>query len=61
MQILKQIPEAPSTNKLVERELAQLNDGSCFGELALLNKSPRSATVKTITNSHFSILESEDF
>lgn len=46
---------------LVDREITQLSDGASFGELALINGSPRSATVRTVLNSHLAILEAEDF
>jgi hypothetical protein len=65
---LKRIGDESSSPKLkrahgslVEREIAQLSDGNSFGELALINGSPRTATVKAILNSHFAVLESEDF
>lgn len=42
-------------------DVAQLGIGVGFGELALLNDAPRSATIYTIEDSQFAILEKADF
>lgn len=39
----------------------ELSVGSAFGELALLNDKPRSATIMTVEDTHFAILEKDDF
>ncbi|CAD8100662.1 unnamed protein product [Paramecium sonneborni] len=44
-----------------DRELIQLSDGQCFGELALDNNEPRSASVKAILPTHLAVLEAEDY
>ena len=36
-------------------------EGDCFGELALKNEAKRSATVWTLEDSHFAVLEKEYF
>ena len=38
-----------------------LDAGSSFGELALLDDSPRLASIKCHSDSHFAILMKEDF
>jgi CRP-like cAMP-binding protein len=38
-----------------------LNEGSSFGELALVNDRPRSATIKCLEDCHFGILLKQDF
>lgn len=35
-----------------QEELARLSDGDFFGDMALLNEAPRSATAISLTNSH---------
>lgn len=42
-------------------ELARLGPGSFFGEMALLNEKPRSATVRTVTEARVLVLEKEQF
>jgi CRP-like cAMP-binding protein len=41
--------------------VATLPEGTSFGELALLNSKPRSATIVTKDQSHFAVLEKTDF
>ena len=45
----------------IDNELVRLNTGSCFGELALINEEKRAATVTTVAETHFAILEKENF
>ncbi len=42
-------------------ELARLGPGDFFGEMALLNDEPRSATVRTVVDSRLLVLEKEAF
>ena len=42
-------------------DVARLKEGMGFGELALMNDAPRSATIRSITDVHFATLEKEDF
>ena len=42
-------------------DVARLKEGVGFGELALLNDAPRSATIRSVTDTHFATLEKEDF
>ncbi|CAD8102436.1 unnamed protein product [Paramecium primaurelia] len=44
-----------------DKELIQLQDGQAFGELALENNEPRSASVKAILPTHLAVLEAEDY
>jgi CRP-like cAMP-binding protein len=36
-------------------------NGQAFGELALINDKPRSATIVCLEDTHFAILEKDDF
>lgn len=38
-----------------------MSDGKSFGELALVNDAPRSATVKGVTTVHLGVLDAEDY
>lgn len=38
-------------------QVAEINEGTGFGELALLNNAPRSATISTVTDCIFAVLE----
>lgn len=49
-----QISEEP---EFVNLEVKVLPEGSAFGELALIDKKPRAATITCKENSHFAILE----
>jgi CRP-like cAMP-binding protein len=42
-------------------KLSELKAGSGFGELALINRTKRNATIATEEDSHFAILEKDDF
>lgn len=42
-------------------ELARLESGECFGEMALLSEMPRSATVESVDEVELLVLEKEDF
>ena len=44
-----------------DEELAQLGEKTVFGELALLDPEPRSASVTTMTEAHFLKLDREAF
>ncbi|CAD8056659.1 unnamed protein product [Paramecium sonneborni] len=48
-------------NQFEERELTQLHKGQSFGELALENDAPRSASVKALSSTHLAVLEKEDY
>ena len=42
-------------------EVAKLSSGAAFGELALIKGQPRAATIKCLTDSHFVVLNKEDY
>jgi len=42
-------------------DIARLEPGACFGELALIDGKPRMATIKCITRCHFLILNRSDY
>jgi len=42
-------------------DIARLEPGGCFGELALIDGKPRMATIKCITRCHFLILNRSDY
>jgi len=44
-----------------EKCIAELHTGDMFGEMALVNKEPRSATVKAIEPSHLFVLSESTF
>ena len=44
-----------------EKCIAELHTGDMFGEMALVNKEPRSATVKAIEASHLFVLSESTF
>lgn len=43
------------------KAVTTLNNGIGFGELALLNDKPRAATILTLEDTHFALLEKDDF
>lgn len=43
------------------REVAVLQDGKTFGELALIVLKPRMATVRCEKGTHFAVLDKKDF
>lgn len=46
---------------MILQPVAEWGNGQAFGELALLNDKPRSATIMTVEDTHFAVLEKEDF
>lgn len=44
-----------------EKEVAVIKSGKYFGELALLEKKPRLATVKAKDKCHFAVIEGSQF
>ncbi|CAD8141766.1 unnamed protein product [Paramecium pentaurelia] len=44
-----------------EKELIQMSDGQAFGELALENNEPRSASITAVTPTHLAVLDAEDY
>ncbi|CAK88725.1 unnamed protein product (macronuclear) [Paramecium tetraurelia] len=48
-------------DEIQDKELIQLQVGQAFGELALENNEPRSASVKAILPTHLAVLEAEDY
>ena len=46
---------------MVLTHVTNLNVGAGFGELALINNVPRSATITTLEDSWFAVLEKSDF
>jgi len=45
----------------LEKEVAQMEKGQSFGELALIYDTPRSASIQAKTDCHFAVLEKEDY
>jgi glucose-6-phosphate 1-dehydrogenase len=43
------------------RRLGVIGDGECFGEMALLLKQPRNATVRAVTDCDLLVLDADDF
>jgi CRP-like cAMP-binding protein len=43
------------------KEIARLGPGDCFGETALLEKKPRTATVRALSEIHALVLSQDDF
>ena len=42
-------------------EVRKMVSGASFGELALINREPRAATIKAVTNCYFATLDKEDY
>ena len=42
-------------------EVAKLGDGMAFGELALLHNKPRAASIYTLEDTHFAVMNKRDF
>lgn len=42
-------------------ELAILDNGHSFGEVALIEQKPRLATIRCLQDSHFAVLSKKDF
>lgn len=58
VEVLKKTSESPNES---ERRIAILDEGDYFGEIALLKKLPRNATVRTLTDCTFLVLNQTDF
>lgn len=41
--------------------MKELKGGDSFGELALLNDGPRSATIKCMVDCHFAVLDKKNY
>jgi len=62
-------PDDPEADKILFSDeledgfitVAKLNDGSAFGELALLESKPRMATIRCLKNCHFMVLTKNDY
>ena len=46
---------------VLEKKIKTLTVGASFGELSLMEKKPRAATIKCDIESHFAVLEKEYF
>jgi CRP/FNR family transcriptional regulator, cyclic AMP receptor protein len=44
-----------------DRQIAELGERECFGEMAILDASPRSATVTAVTDTNLLKISREDF
>jgi CRP-like cAMP-binding protein len=42
-------------------EVAKLDDGKCFGELALLHNKQRAASIITLQDTHFAVMNKQSF
>lgn len=50
-----------SDEKQKEHQIAKLKTGQCFGEMALLDQLPRSASVSTVEKTNLAVLTQESF
>lgn len=57
--VVKALADGSLTRK--EFELARIGAGDYFGEMALFEDAPRSASIKTVENSHFLTLDKHEF
>jgi CRP-like cAMP-binding protein len=55
------IEEGTATATLRGGETARMGPGECFGELALLNRAPRAATVQAETEMRLVVLDAREF
>ncbi len=53
--------KAKSGEKNLGVEIARIGGGECFGEMALLEDAPRSATIQTVGPARFLVLRKRDF
>ena len=56
-----EVLQAPQGPALPERAIAELGEGKAFGEMALLSGSPRTATVRAVTDADLLRIGKEDF
>ncbi|KAL4488413.1 hypothetical protein ABPG72_019263 [Tetrahymena utriculariae] len=47
--------------KSEQKKVKELKGGESFGELALINDAPRSASIKCITDCHFAVLDKKNY
>jgi len=59
--IFEKVQENSNERVFLEKKIKTLTMGASFGELALMEKKPRAATIRCDTESHFAILEKEYF
>lgn len=50
-----------SSGFLFSKKIAEIGPGGCFGEMALLERKPRNATVACLENSKLFVLTAEQF
>ena len=64
MSSIKEMSPSLINDKVVEikqKKIKILTAGASFGELALMEKKPRAATIKCDTECHFAVLEKDHF
>lgn len=47
--------------KIQQKRVKELQKGESFGELALVNDAPRSASIKCLTECHFAVLDKKNY